>query len=147
MVNNPDPRIVLPDAFVTQQGAKDRIKIRNGPIYDLSIVKQLVVQHGLVIETAKARRDISSDFDPPLSTDDIQAIILALRHDHFDSSEICATFGNAKVNSDGYCIRWKLNTNREDTTGHFGRKIFIKFGFNYPTDSKCLIVSIHNSSR
>ncbi len=146
MVNNPDPRILQQAVFVTQKGAKDRTKIRNGPVYDLSIVQLLVEGHGFVQLNTDSRLAKQRELEPKLETEEIRAIILALRNEHYEASEISDTTVKMKVDSDEYCIWWNRNRQSEDRQKLFGTPIYLKFGFRLNIH-KCLIISIHKSDR
>ena len=117
-----------------------RTKISNGPIYDLSVAKALMREHGLRVINDEAQIS-QSNFDPVLTDDELKALILALGSSHYIESERCGTSVGMTVDCDAYAVRW--NRNRRLEWEH-GRKIYVKFGFR-ASHPRCLVVSIHYS--
>lgn len=144
MVNNPNPRILAAADCKLRPAANGRTKIRNGPIYDLNVVKQLVVAFPLVVINTDGQEDMKLEFTPKLTMAELQTLILALRPELYDDSECCKTSVGMTVDCDGYAIWW--NRNREIESREFGRKIYVKFGFR-DRNPRCIVVSIHPSNR
>ena len=145
MVNNASLRRLVVGQYKLSKQSKDddRRRVRNGPIFELSVVKELVREHGVRILNTNAQRAMLTDFDPPLEDSEIQEIIVhALRHDdektHYVEAEVCKANGMV-VDCDAYSIRWNRIRHKESNCS---RAIYLKFGFkeNRPI---CLIVRVH----
>lgn len=142
MVNNKNLRRIAFDACRVRRSG-ERIKIMSGPVYELTVVQQLVRSDSLTVINASAADDMSNKFDPALNENELCEIVLTLREEnHFIDSERCNTTGGWVVDGDGYAIWW--NRTRKIESRDFGRKIYIKFGFR-DAKTDCLILSIHPS--
>lgn len=140
MVNNPNLRTLVTGQYETVTSKKDgRIRVRNGPIYNLELAKKLLNEHGFIPVNENVETGLS-EFSPPWDESDIPLVINALRADLWIESEICRfTTRGIPVDCDAYRIRW--NKFRRMEWQH-ASPAYIKFGFkeNHP---KCLIVSAH----
>lgn len=144
MVNNSNVRLLVRGACATRRNAKGRIKIDNGPVYDLAITKRMLAAHGLVVVNEDAEEDMNGAFIPALEPDELTAIIQSLDEGrHFVESERCRTTNGMEIDADAYAIYWNRNKRIESTS--VGTKTFVKFGFR-EMNPQCLIVSIHPSN-
>jgi hypothetical protein len=141
MVNNQPHRVLVAGACSCRSGAQGRIWIDNGPVYDLTLVQQLVKAHGVRVLNTKAQDDQKTKFTPSLSDSELADLIGSLTPDCFDRSERCSTSAKMQIDCDGYTIKWNRNTrNKWD----HGPKYFVKFGFsNNGPGQLCLVISIH----
>jgi len=141
MVNNLILRKILVGQYRLRTTKDGRTKLRNGPIYELSVVQQHIKSHGLVVVNEDAEEDQEKSFSPELEDDELADLILTLEHHHYDDSERCGTTNGMLVDADGYTIYWKRRTRTESP---HGEKTYVKFGFRENRDT-CLVVSIHPS--
>lgn len=146
MVNNQNPRILVPGACKTKAGAHGRTKITNGPVYDLEIVKRWAATHGIWVINDSAEDDMAKSFDPEMQEDELAKLVHCLTTNHFIGSERCATTPGTTVDADEYEICWSRAREREATNPIFGRWLYIKLGFSL-SGNKCLVLSIHPSNR
>lgn len=140
MVNNQKHRLLVAGACSIRIGASGRIKITNGPVYDLKEVQQLLKVHGLRVINNDAHRD-QQNFYPELTDDELGKFILALiENDHLES-ERCRTSGGQRIDCDAYTMKWNRN---RCCRWEYAAKLYVKFGFSHQ-DSRCLVLSIHPS--
>ena len=138
MVNN-DPRKLVYGACATKVSKKGRTHITNGPIYDLSIVQQLVKANGFRVITEDAELDKKIEFSPELTDDELIDFICALQSSDYENSERCKTSVGRTTDCDSYAMHW--NRSRKCRWSH-GFKIYVKFGF-FENNQMCVVVSIH----
>lgn len=141
MVNNLNPRKLVPGACQTKQKADGRTKITNGPVYDLEVAKELLKLNGLVVVNENADEDMGSSFTPSMEPDELKALVLALDSNRYEDSERCKTTNGMIVDADSYTIYWN-RSKRIGLPASSGPKEYVKFGFR-ENNPKCLIISIH----
>ena len=141
MVNNQKHRLLVSGACITSVRAKGRVRIDNGPVYDLKEAQCLLAIYGLVVINESARNDQSS-FLPKFSDDELTDFILALTSGDFDVSERCKTSVGRTLDCDGYAMTWNRSRACRWSSG---ARFYVKFGFG-DVDPRCLIVSIHNAT-
>ena len=141
MVNNQEHRKLASGACITREGLDGRIKIINGPVYDLSKAQQLLKTYGLRVVNEDAQED-QQDLDPELSDEELTQFILALIEDDHVESERCRTSIGQTLDCDAYTMKWNRNRRRR---WEYGAKLYVKFGFSEHNNLRCLVVSIHRS--
>lgn len=139
MVNNLPLRRLVAGQYVTKISAKGRVKIINGPIYELETVKEMLRTHGLKPVNLDADTDMMTRYDPQMEDDELHDVILALQPNHYDGSEICRTTSGMEVHADGYAIYWRRFNRTESSNGE---KTYVKFGYR-ENNPKTLVLSIH----
>lgn len=139
MVNNLPLRRLVAGQYVTKISAKGRVKIINGPIYELETVKEMLKVHGLKPVNLDADTDMMTRYDPQMEEDELRDVILTLQPNHYDDSEICRTTNGMEVHSDGYAIYWRRFNRTESSNGE---KTYVKFGYR-ENNPKTLVLSIH----
>lgn len=140
MVNNQKHRRLVTGACITKGGAANRIKITNGPVYDLKEAQELLKVHGLRVVNDNAYRD-QAEFGHELTDEELTKFILALVENDRVESERCKTTANQTIDCDSYSMKW--NRNRCCRWEH-GAKLYVKFGFGLQ-NPLCLVLSIHPS--
>jgi hypothetical protein len=120
MVNN--VRLILetqPPTPFPEGGARKAL----GPIYDLSVVKQLVSGDIIFSVTDKADNDLEIlEWD----ADDVALVIKSLLPKDYRDSEWCQTRNNLKIDADAYLVPYDhINECRNERNAHY----YVKFGF------------------
>lgn len=139
MVNNLPLRRLVAGQYVTKISAKGRVKIINGPIYELETVKEMLKVHGLKPVNLDADTDMMTRYDPQMEEGELRDVILTLQPNHYDDSEICRTTNGMEVHADGYAIYWRRFNRTESSNGE---KTYVKFGYR-ENNLKTLVLSIH----
>lgn len=142
MVNNLPLRKLVVGQYATSISETGRVKITNGPIYELETVKEMLKVHGLKPVNLDAETDMMTCYHPQMTEDELSDVILTLQPHHYDESEICRTTHGMEIHADSYLIRWR-RFNRTESAG--GEKTFVKFGFR-ENNLKTLVLSIHPAS-
>lgn len=139
MVNNQKHRLIVTSACRTRVGAGGRIKITNGPVYDLKEAQRLLKAHGLLVVNINAHQHQKQTFSPELTDKELTQFILALVEDDHRESERCETTVGQTLDCDAYTMKWNRN---RCCRWEYATKLFVKFGFGQQ-DDRCLVVSIH----
>ena len=140
MVNNQKHRLLVSGACKTRGGVGGRIKITNGPVYDLKEAQLLLKAHGLRVINNDAHQD-QQKFNPELTDEELTKFILALVEDDHVESERCRTSVGQTLDCDAYTMKWNRN---RCCRWEYGAKLFVKFGFSQQND-RCLVLSVHPS--
>jgi len=142
MVNNRENLWMLKGLIFPAEALTDSNRmIHGGPVFDLDIVKQLLDAHGFWVINNDVDKDLENEFSPPMSDNEIKAVLQALRYELHDTSQWVRTSAGQTMPCDAYLIKW--NRNRQIEWEH-GRKLYVKFGYR-ANQSKCLLVSFHNA--
>lgn len=142
MVNNLPLRKLVVGQYVTNTSATGRVKVINGPIYELATVKEMLKVHGLKPVNLDADTDMMTRYEPQMTEDELRDVILTLQPNHYDDSEICRTTNGMEVHADGYAIYWRRFNRTESSNGE---KTYVKFGFR-ENNLRTLVLSIHPAS-
>lgn len=142
MVNNNSHRILFPEECRIKKTARGGEIIKNGPVYDLDLAKELLRTNNFLVVNESAREDKKSEFNPEMSDDELVAFVLALTENHFQTSERCKTSEGDIVDCDGYAMKWNRLRKKE---WEYASKIYVKFGFAV-SDELMLVLCIHPST-
>jgi hypothetical protein len=142
MVNNNQHRILFPEECKIKKTTRGGEIIKNGPVYDLDLAKELLRKHNFIVVNEAARENKKLEFNPEMSDAELVAFILALNGNHFDTSERCKTSKGKIVDCDAYAMKWNRTRQKE---WEYASKIYVKFGFAV-SDELMLILCIHPSA-
>ncbi|SRR6266567_7619141 len=136
MVNNLALRLLAYTPRPDPIPAGDAWRKLNGPLYDLSEVKQLAVPGNIVAINDDCELDIAL---LKWEIDDTARLIECLDAGHYDNSLWCNTSVNMWVDCDAYAIRFDTKGFVESLTG---TNLYVKFGFR-PNLTVVLLLSCH----
>ena len=128
--------------YVTEISKTGRVKVKNGPIYELATVKEMLKVRGLKPVNLDAEADMMTSYNPQMTEAELGDIIRTLQSAHYDDSEICRTTHRMEIHADGYAIYWRRFNRTESANGE---KTYVKFGFR-ENNPKTLVLSIHPAS-